>query len=221
MKLSTVAARNTMTVLPGGERLRVVNFPLLWLIGEAYHVPNRQVSGLPEAMGRECYDLEAKAEHPGNREQMMAMLRNLLEDRFKLVVRRETREMKVQALMVAKGGPKMDENQDGGELSMDRIGRSKWGFHNMPMTLLANVLAGWVGDTVIDQTGLKGNYDFTLEVWLDSSGPGVREGREAAPDPSAPTVFTAVQEQIGLKLESRKGPVEMLVVDHIEKLAGN
>ncbi|HTB14718.1 MAG TPA: TIGR03435 family protein [Bryobacteraceae bacterium] len=221
VKLNTVAMANTLTRLPGGERFRATNFPLLWLIGEAYHVPNRQITGLPEAMGRECYDIEAKADHPVNREQMMAMLRTLLEDRFKLVVRREMKEIKAYALTVAKGGPKMEENRDGAELYMDRIGRSKWGFHNMPMTLLANVLSSWAGDTVVDQTGLTGNYDFTLEVQMESNGPGVREGREPAPDPAAPSVFTAVQEQIGLRLESRKGPVEMLVIDHIQRLSGN
>ena len=216
VKLNTVAMPNAVTILPGGERLRVTNFPLLWLIGEAYRVPNRQISGLPEAMGRECYDIDAKAEHPVNREQMMAMLRHLLEDRFKLAVRRETKEIKAYALVVAKGGPKLDENHDGAALFMDRIGRSKWGFHNMPMTLLANVLSSWAGDTVVDQTGLKGSYDFTLEVQMESSGPG-----EPAPDPNAPDVFRAVQEQIGLKLESRKGPVEMLIIDHFERLSGN
>ncbi len=105
MKLNTARGLATMTVLPGGERLVARNMPLIWLIGEAYRVPNRQISGLPE-MATENYDIEAKAERPVSRAQMMLMLRSLLEDRFKLVVRRETKEMSAHVLVVAKGGAK-------------------------------------------------------------------------------------------------------------------
>jgi uncharacterized protein (TIGR03435 family) len=211
MKVNTVEAPNTMTRLPGGERLRVTNFPLLWLIGEAYHVPNRQISGLPDT--KETYDIEAKADHPVSREQMMAMLQHLLEDRLKLTIHRETKEMKAQALVVAKGGPKFQENQDGAALFMDRTGTSKFSFRNMPMTLFANALSAWVDDTVVDKTGLKGNYDFELMVRLERT--------QNPQDPNAPSLYAGLQEQLGLKLESRKGPVEMLVIDHIEKLSGN
>jgi uncharacterized protein (TIGR03435 family) len=221
VRRNTDSGHNTITVLPGGERLRVRNFPLLYVMGAAYGVPNRQIDGLPKDMANECYDIEAKAERASSRDQMMRMLRTLLEDRFKLVVRRETRELKAQVLVVMKGGPKLEENRDGAELFMDRIGRSKWGFHNMPMPMLANVLSSWVDDTVVDGTGLTGSYDFTLEAFLGPGGPGVREGREAGPDQNAPSVYAAVQEQIGLKLEARKGPVEVLVVEHVERLAGN
>jgi uncharacterized protein (TIGR03435 family) len=213
VKLNTVPERNTMTVLPGGERLRVVNFPFLWLISEAYHVPSRQISGLPEAMSTQSYNIDAKADRPVNREQMVGMLRSLLEDRFKLVVPRETRDMKVQALVAAKGGAKLDENHDGAELFMDRIGQSKYGFRNVPMTLFADALSNWVDATVVDRTGLKGSYDFTVEVRLD------RSAREQ--DPNAPSVNTALEEQLGLRLESRKGPAEMLVIEHIERPSGN
>jgi uncharacterized protein (TIGR03435 family) len=213
VKLNTVAAANTLIRLPGGERLRAANFPLLWLIGEAYHVPNRQISGLPEAMSRDSYDIEAKAENPVSREQMMVMLQHLLEARFKLAVRRETKEMKAQVLVVAKGGAKLDENRDGADFFLDRIGRSKFSFHNVPMTIFANALSAWVDDTVVDQTGLKGTYDFELMVMLERS--------DNPQDSNAASVYSALQEQLGLKLESRKGPVEMLVIDHIEKLSGN
>jgi uncharacterized protein (TIGR03435 family) len=76
-------------------------------------------------------------------------------------------------------------------------------------------------DTVVDQTGLTGVYNFTLNYMPERLGPGVLEGREPGPDPNAPSLSTALQEQLGLKLESRKGPVEMLVIEHIEKLSGN
>jgi uncharacterized protein (TIGR03435 family) len=213
VKLNAVSALTSMTQLPGGERFKVRNMPPLWLIGAAYNVPNRQISGFPQWMLTESYDIDAKAEHPVNREQMLGMLRTLLEDRFKLVVRRETKDIKAYALVVAKGGPKFDENRDGAELFMDRTGQSKWTFHNMPMTLLTNVLSAWVDDTVVDRTGLKGNYDFELEVWLPHA--------ERPQDPNAPSVYTALQEQLRLKLESRKGPVELLVIEHVERPSGN
>lgn len=221
VKPSTSRTSPTMAPLPGGERFMARNMPLIWLISAAYNVPMREISGLSPELSNEGYNIEAKAEHPVNREQMMRMLQTLLEDRFKLAVRRETKEMKAHVLVVAKGGAKLDENRDGAELAMRKINGSKMSYHNMPMPLFANVLALTVEDPVVDQTGLKGGYDFTLDFMPEHIGPGVREGRESAPDPNAPSLYTALEEQIGLKLESRKGPVEMLVVDHIERPAGN
>jgi uncharacterized protein (TIGR03435 family) len=221
VKLSKAQTLPTMAALPGGERLVARNMPLNWLIGEAYRVPNRQISGLPDGMKTEPYDIEAKAEHPVSRARMMLMLRSLLEDRFKLAVRRETKELSAQVLMVAKGGPKMDENHDGADLAIKKISGNKLSYHNMPMSLFANMLAGAVDDTIVDQTGLTGSYDFTLDYYQGPGGSGVKEGREPAPDPSGPSLQTALREQLGLRLESRKGPVEMLMVEHIERLSGN
>ena len=221
VKLSQAQARSSMSVLPGGERFVARNMPLNWLIGEAYRVPNRQISGLPSGMETETYDIEAKAEHPVSRAQTMLMLRSLLEDRFKLVVRRETKELSAQVLLVAKGGPKMDENRDSADLAITKVTGNKTRYHNMAMSLFANVLAG-SDDTIVDQTGLTGSYDFTLDYFHGGPvGSGVKEGREPAPDPNGPSLQTALREQLGLRLESRKGPVEMLVVEHIERLSGN
>jgi uncharacterized protein (TIGR03435 family) len=221
VKLNTARGQATMTSLPGGERLVARNMPLVWLIGEAYLVPNRQISGLPDGMATENYDIEAKAERPVSRAQMMLMLRSLLEDRFKLEVRRETKEISAHVLVVAKGGAKMNENHDGGELAMRKISGNKMSYHNMPMSLFANVLAGAVDDTVVDGTGLKGGYDFTLEYYSGPGGVGVKEGHEAAPDPNGSSLQAALREQLGLRMESRKGPVEMLMVEHIARLSGN
>jgi uncharacterized protein (TIGR03435 family) len=220
VKLSKAQTRSTMAVLSGGERLVARNMPLNWLIGEAYRVPNRLISGPPDGMGTENYDIEAKAERPVSRAQMMLMLRSLLEDRFKLVVRRETKELNARLLVVAKGGAKMVENQDGADLAITKVTGNKTRYHNMPMSLFANVLAG-SDDTIVDQTGLQASYDFTLEYYAGPGGIGVKEGREPAPDQNGPSLETALQEQLGLRLESLKGPVEMLVVEHIERLSGN
>lgn len=195
------------------------NMPLIWLIGAAYNVPMREISGLSAELSNEGYDIEAKTERPVSREQMMRMLQTLLEDRFKLAVRRETRELSAQVLVLAKGGAKLDENTDGAELAITKISGNKTRYRNMSISLFANVLAG-ADDTIVDQTGLNGSYDFTLEYYRGGPvGSGVLEGR--APDPNGPSLQTVLREQLGLKLESRKGPVDMLVVDHIERPTGN
>jgi uncharacterized protein (TIGR03435 family) len=221
VRLNTTPAPATMGPLAGGERYLARNIPLLWLIGAAYGVSSKQISGVPAAMATESYVVEAKADHPVKRDVMMLMLRSLLEDRFKLVVRRETKELKAYVLMVAKGGPKIAENRDGTELAIRRVKGSQWTYHNMPMATFASLMAVWMDDIVVDGTGLKGSYDILLDYNPGAEGRGVREGRESAPDPNAPSLQSAIEEQLGLKLESRKGPVEMLVVDHIEKLSGN
>jgi uncharacterized protein (TIGR03435 family) len=220
VKLGKPPARSSFGPLPGGERYRAVNAPLSWLISAAYDVPMRQISGLPQAFAGDGYDIDAKAERPVNRDQMIRMLQHLLEDRFKLVVRRETKEIKAYGLVVAKGGAKMDESH-GEDLLVQKVNASKTVYRNMPMPVFANLLAFPVDDTVVDQTGLNGTYDFTLNYMPERLGPGVLEGREPGPDPNAPSLSTALEEQLGLKLESRKGPVEMLVIEHIEKLSQN
>jgi uncharacterized protein (TIGR03435 family) len=220
VKLGKPPARTAYGPQPGGERYRAVNAPLSWLISEAYGVPLRQISGLPQAFSGDGYDIEAKADHPVNRDRMMAMLRALLEDRFKLAVRMETKEMKAYALVVAKGGAKMEESPDG-EMALQKVNASKTIYTNMSMPIFADLLAFPVEDTVVDQTGLRGVYNFTLNYMPERLGPGILEGREPGPDTNAPSLSTALQEQLGLKLESRKGPVEMLVIEHIEKLSVN
>lgn len=220
VKVSKEHSLPVMGPLPGGERFLVRNMPLVWLIGEAYQVSNHQISGLPDGMRTEPYDIEAKAERPSSRAQMTLMLRNLLESRFKLVARRETKELSARVLVVAKGGAKLDENHDGGDLAITKINGNKTRYRNMPMSLFANVLAGADG-TIVDQTGLNGSYDFTLDYYRGPGGRGVEEGREPAPDANGPSLETALREQLGLRLESRKGPVEVLVIEHIERPSSN
>jgi uncharacterized protein (TIGR03435 family) len=221
VRLGRPPAQSTMGPLPGGERFMARNMPLVWLLSAAYSVPMSQISGL--SPDNEGYDIEAKAEHPVNREQMMLLLRSLLEDRFKLVVRRETKQLTARVLVVAKGGAKMDENRDGAELAMRKITGNKMSYHNITMPQFVNILAfdEEVGDTVVDGTGLTGSYDFTLDYYRGPGGPGVLEGREPAPDPNGPSLHEALEKQLGLKLESRKGPVKLLVVEHIERPPGN
>lgn len=190
-------------------------------------------------MGSERYDITAKAEGDGSPspEQLRPMVQALLADRFKLAVHRGTKELSMYALVVGKNGPKLKENHDvepdapsptGGRRlrgAQFRMGRGLISGQRVPMTMLASQLAQQLGRAVVDKTGLKGNYDFSLE-WTPEEGLplGPKEGGSDAPPPSdasGPSIYTALQEQLGLKLEATKGPVEILVIDHIEKASEN
>ena len=152
---------------------------------------------------------------------MMEKLQSLLEDRFSLRLRRETKDLNVYVLAVAKGGPKLNQNRDGAQLQVRRLAAGKTSYTNIPMPLFANILSDILGETVVDESGLDGSFDFVLEFTPDRIGQGVRDGRELGPSPDGPSLFTALQEQLGLKLERRKAPIEVLVVEHIEELSGN
>jgi uncharacterized protein (TIGR03435 family) len=230
---------------PGGRFVAngiTVNF----LLQQAYAVRDFQISGGPGWVGSERFNISAKPDaetaaeiqkgngNPFNGNSTMSlMLRSLLEDRFQLKLTRETREMPVYDLVVAKGGSKLKESSvptgDGsgrGGGPQIRMGRGLLTFKAGPMEILAMQLSNQLGRTVIDKTGLKGNYDFELK-WTPDLGQqplGPREvgGPEGAPpvDSNGPSIFTALQE-LGLKLESTKGPVEILVIDHVEKPTEN
>jgi uncharacterized protein (TIGR03435 family) len=178
---------------------------------------------MPEELWSARYDIEAKADRPVNRDQMRRMLQTLLEDRFRMTVRRETRELKARVLVVPRGGPKLGVNRDRGELAIRKINGNQTSYNNMPMSFFANLLSGAVDEPVVDRTGLSGSYDFTLDYYCVRGrvGPGVLEGREPAPDSNGASLYTALEQQLGLKLESRKERVEFLVIDHIEKPSGN
>jgi uncharacterized protein (TIGR03435 family) len=208
---------------PGGKRFTSRNMPLLWLIASAYDVSIRQVSGLPNSFSSKSYDIEATCGQPASRDQMMRMLQTLLEDRFKLHLRHETQELSVYVLTVARGGPKLDENKNGTDLEARNSGVGRESYRNFPMSLFANILSGArdVDDTVVDKTGLTASYDFTLEYTPERVGPGAKDGHEPAPNPDGPSLFTALRKQLGLELNRRKVPVELLVIDNIEEPSGN
>jgi uncharacterized protein (TIGR03435 family) len=176
-------------------------------------------------------------------------LQSLLEDRFRLKFHRETREFPVYELIVAKGGSKMKLSEDQGPFrppeqgdpppppirpggpmprgSM-RMGRGDLEANGVGFASFVQVLSQQLGRTVIDKTGLKGLYDIKLQ-WTPDMGQGIGAvgalppGVDPPPasDPSRPSIFTAIQEQLGLKLESTKGPVEVLIIDSVEKPTEN
>jgi bla regulator protein BlaR1 len=218
-------------MVPGG-RLVTTNVPILALLGFAYDLRNHQISGIPKSLDSARFTIEAKAPEanspPPSSEgalRFRLMLQSLLADRFKLVVHRETREEQIYELVVDKGGSKMKEAVDVEDAPRGIQGGGRGQLQGMaaPMQLLVNVFSQQLGHSVIDKTGLSGKYDFTLKWTPDPSAGPPPPGAPAGPppDPNGPSLFTAVQEQLGLKLQSTKGPVEILVVDHVERPSEN
>jgi uncharacterized protein (TIGR03435 family) len=222
VRLSTDATRSaSIGPSPGRERFTARNMPLLWLIASAYDISIRQVSGLPKSFSSKNYDIEARSAMPVSREQMMRMLQNLMEDRFKLRLHRETKELRVYLLRVSKGGPKLEENKDGADLEARNSGAGRESYRNFPMSIFANILSAHIDDTVVDSTGLKGSYDFKLEFTPERLGQGAKDGHEPARNLEGPDLFTALKEQLGLELKREAARVTLLVIDHIEDPADN
>jgi uncharacterized protein (TIGR03435 family) len=232
------------------DGIRGLNVPLLYLVKDAYGIyeDNRFV-GAPNWINSDHYDMEAKMESSVAeqfrklpRAQRIAaeqhMLQVLLEERFNLKVHPETKEFPVYFLIIAKGGSKLQEpkpNPDDPSADMGvwggggtREGVTTMTAHIVPIEQLASQLTSIVGRTVQDKTGLTGRYDLTLKytpeyIALRSSTATASEGQPAssASDVGGTSIFKALQDQLGLKLESGKGPVEIIVIDHIERASGN
>jgi uncharacterized protein (TIGR03435 family) len=184
-------------------RLTYMNITVRGLIREAYGLKMYPPSRGPDALSKVSPD--------ASKEQRMLMLQALLAERFKLVVHRETKELPIYALIAGKNGPKFRAVEDDGSAAeIGSGGGHQIKAHHVSMKSLAATLQGYIGDTVVDATGLTGLFDLNLDFNVDESMSS--EG---------PTVFEAVQRQLGLKLEARKGPVEVVVIDHVEKPSVN
>jgi uncharacterized protein (TIGR03435 family) len=213
--------------LPGG-RLSAQQVLLRFFIQNAYDVRPFQILGAPDWINSAGYDIEAKAEENSNPDQMRLMMQSLLEDRFKMKVHRETRDLPVYELAAAKSGLKLPEPKEDSCASpcgraVVRIGRTggvqiRGG--KIGMSELTRILTNLLGRTVIDKTGFTGIFDVQLGFALDDALAGLPHPPGPAEETSQPSVFVAVGE-LGLKLESAKGPVEMLVIDHVEKPSAN
>ena len=188
----------------GGGPLTVKNGTLQYLITMAYGVQPKQILGQPDWLGVRQYDVSAKPEGDGRLtfEQMRPMLQRLLVQRFHLAVHRELREEAGSALVVAKGGTKLTPGKEGTANYILRDGIRSPG---MSLAGLATMLAIPAGKPVVDRTGVEGLYEIKLSFAPD----GVAES-------SLPSLFTAVEQQMGLKLVPQKVPVEVLVIDHVE-----
>ncbi len=221
---------------PGG-RFTAVNAPLRFLILYAFQMQGHQLIDAPEWTANERFDIVAKMEGDppsivtGGPDPMRLAMQTLLADRFGLRVRRETRELDIYALTMARAGgqpgrglksspedcaamaaraktspPPAGPNGEAPFICGQQFGRGLIRFGGYPLTLFANGLSQSVGRAVVDRTGLTGNWAFEL-TYAD----------EPSPNSDAPSVFTAIQEELGLKLEPAKGPVEVLVVETVQR----
>jgi uncharacterized protein (TIGR03435 family) len=198
-----------------GGRVRIVNEPVKLLVRLAFQLQDSQIAGSPAWLESDRYDVEARTGRPEKitAEEMPQLMQGLLADRFHLKFHRETREIPVYALVVSKGGPKLKRASDGESAGMNTHpgSRSSQAVATATsMDMLAKYVGNRVGRIVLDKTGLTGVYDFTLE-WAPDS----------AADSSAPPLVTALREQLGLRLESQKAPVEVLVIDSISRPTEN
>jgi uncharacterized protein (TIGR03435 family) len=216
-------------ITPGG-RLACNNATAKMLIAMAYDLKPHQLEGGPNWLDTDRYDVTAKGEGGTGRDDFKVMLQGLLADRFKLAFHRETKDMPVYALVAGKNGPKLHATESGGDKKQQfqRMGRGQLELQAATMAALANALSSVVGRNVLDKTSISGSYDIKLEWTPDESEGGMlkvapdgKDGAAPAPEATGPSLFTALQEQLGIKLEAQKGPVEVVVIDHIEKASEN
>ena len=255
IKRNTSGSGNVSIGIAPGGRLTFVNIPARTLITRAYQLQPYQVIGGPAWLGNDRFDVIAKNQGDAPPAQANLMLRALLADRFKLVVRNETRELPLYYLVTARpdgkpgpelkpaavdcaagrgrGGPPAGAPGGPGPVAGPApgaagcsmmIGAGRIIVGAQPLSALVNSLATQVGRPVLDKTGLTGSFDLTLSFMPDAGGRGgpigpPPPGVPPLPpvDPDAPSLFTALQEQLGLKLESERGAVDVIVIDSVEQ----
>lgn len=216
-------ARGHIKFLPGGERFSATAVPLAALIVTAYGVTDPQCScqdSFPVLWQR--FDVQAETEHPVSPAEMLRLLQSLLADRFQLAIRREKKRLPVYVLEVANSGPLLKvsdvPHQDDSAPLNPYLARGSEPvsghmlFHDETMQGFAWRLSTLVvlgGRAVVDQTGLEGHYNFELTYGTDAAGS------------DGPSIFTALREQLGLRLEARKLPLEVITVEHAENPSSN
>lgn len=226
IKLSQPGGRGGgIKALPGGQTYKAENVPVKLIISLMYKIPMRQILGGPEWLDSERYDIDAKAAHPENLDDLHTMFQNLLADDFKLQFHKESKEGPVYALMVDKGGSKMklNETEQDFKIPISPTGPAKISGVRVPM----GYFCWWLGQAlqqeqrpVIDRTGMDKFYDFNL-AFLPDLPPGVNKENLPAELLDRPSLFDALRQQLGLKLEPQKGPIDYFVIDHAEKAAVN
>jgi uncharacterized protein (TIGR03435 family) len=194
--------------------ITIRNQPFLFLVQWAYDVPPAQIDG-PAWFRDTTFDIIAKAGVAADETQLRLMLRALLADRFGLKLHTESRTVQAYAITVAKGGPKFHESPTDGPFVLERASPVILNAHHARMLDLAQGISGEIGRPVVDATGLTGRYEIHMDLspYLVKP-PG--EGGQGQLDMMG-ILFTGFQDLLGLKLESRKDSVEVLVIDHAEK----
>jgi uncharacterized protein (TIGR03435 family) len=210
---------------PDPGRLNYENVSLKAVLGKAFDVKSYQLTA-PDWTDSERFDITAKIPQGTTKEQFGVMLQSLLAERFKLTYHRDKKELPAYVLVVGKAGSKMKVSEApaaGGTSMRMQPGKATMNATGVSMTQLVDMLANQVERPIVDGTELTGKYDFTLEFapemrnvpgmpMMAGGGPGGPPEGE-----SAPSLFTAVQEQLGLRLEPKKAMLDLIVVDRLEK----
>jgi uncharacterized protein (TIGR03435 family) len=226
---------------PTADGWSALDVSVLQMVKEAYAIDqDDRIQGAPSWLSTEKFDFEAKVDDADIRafqalhfEQECVMLQRLLADRFSLALHFETRQLPLYVLTVAKGGPKMHESppdpndpiiQHGMGGLIRKSNGHQWAVEKETMPALARFLTLVLGNPVVDQTGLTGRYDFELD-WAPDASLNMSAANNSPPPtpavPAGPSIFTAVKDQLGLRLESQKGPVQVLVIDHVAQPSPN
>jgi uncharacterized protein (TIGR03435 family) len=221
---------------PKGGRFSTRSASLRLLIQNAYNVESFEIFGGPDWMNTVGFDIEAKAEGSPNRAQMWLMLRSLLEDRFKLTVHREIKDLPVYALTAAKSrlnmpAPEGTDCTDAndrmagpcGDVVLTFEASSGLAMKGRQVTTadLAKILSWILARRVIDRSEMTGKFDVDLPFAFDDTMAGIPRPPSASSLNEAPSMFDSLQRQLGLKLQSTKGPVEVIVIDHAERPSEN
>jgi uncharacterized protein (TIGR03435 family) len=218
--------------VPPDGKFRATNFPLKGLISFGYGVPGSQVAGAPDWTSSDRFDVEARAAGPNvTRDEYQRMVRSLLEERFGLRTHAETRALPSYELVLAKNGsrlkpadPNACEPPGGAGVTCGAFytGPSSLDGRSMSMAAFSNALSLTLGRPVTDHTGISGQFDIHLEFDPDGANLGngaaglSTDGNKS--DSERPSIFSALQQQLGLKLESHKEPVTVIVIDRLERL---
>ena len=207
-----------------GDRYRGEAMTLSWLIVDAYHIRNYQISGLPQwgdGPQADRFDVDAKSDGTPTVARLRQMLQTLLADRFQLKVHWETKELPVYRLVIGKNGSKLravagdppEQEAEPGPARKNVPPKSLTG----TIPELIDLLALGLDHPVVDHTSLSGKYEYANLKW----GQFARQLRSGLTDPEGQSIFTAVQQELGLKLEPGKDPIEVLIVDRVRKPTAN
>lgn len=223
VKLSPPDSR-TMGMRMQGSIFSVMNLTLANMMPFSYDTNIHQIVGAPAWFSTERFDITGKPDGEGQptQDQLRIMLRKLLVDRFQLTVHKELQEMPVYILSLGKNGPKFSKTEKTGDTPFLVIPRpGTLALSNGTMADLCKFYTGTLDRPCVDQTGLTGRYELSL-VWTpDRPQTPVADPNKLAPGDAFPDIFGATQEQLGLKLESAKSRIEVLVIDKVEKPSEN
>jgi uncharacterized protein (TIGR03435 family) len=204
----------------------ITNYRLQFLIPYAFHIPVYALAGAPAWLDINKYDIIARAPEGSSEDQIRLMLQQLLVERFKFQFHREHKDLAGYALVLAKDGPKFTiekkPDQPGKDDGRVGAGRGMARGHMVPASSLAMTLGLYLGRPVLDQTGIDGPFNFELHWTPDETerqlGAPPAPGPATNSDPPGPSLFAAIQEQLGLKLNSQRTSVEMLVIDRLQQV---